>query len=59
MKTKHYEFTEIEMLAIREALDVQWHEHLKTLKPKSAKFIIMKKATRVLLDQFKSDVFKM
>ncbi len=56
MKTKHYELTEVEMMAIRNALDFHWHGELKKLKPISPLPLKVKKSARVLLDQFKQDV---
>jgi hypothetical protein len=56
MKTKHYELTYTEILAIREALDHAWHENWKTLNPYSPIAKEMKQVTRALLDQFKTDV---
>lgn len=57
LKTKHYELTEIEILAIREALDTQWYQ-IKDKDMISPIFKDMKKATLILLDQFKQDYSK-
>lgn len=58
MKTKHYEFTEVEMLALRESLDFYWFEKAKDLKPNSPLFKRVNKAVRPLLDQFTNDIFQ-
>ena len=55
MKTKHYELTEIEVLAIREALDMLWFDRMKDMKPNSPLIINMKSITKPLLEQFKQD----
>ena len=49
MTTKHYELTEIEILAIREALDKQWFA-IKDRKMQSPIIKSMQKATKILLD---------
>lgn len=56
MKTKQYQLTTVERMAIRNALDNQWHNESKHLKPLSPIAIKIKDATRILLDQFKHDV---
>ena len=58
MKTKCYEFTIIELMAIRDSLDDHWHNTLKNLKPISPIAIKEKNTVRILLDQLKNDIFK-
>jgi len=55
MKTKRYELTAVEILAIREALDMLWFGRMKDLKPNSPLIINMKAVIRPLLKQFKQD----
>jgi len=57
MKLKHYELTPTEIMAIRDSLDTQWHDKWKQIEPYSPLGKEMKTATRILLDQFKQDVF--
>ncbi len=54
--TKHYEFTTIEIMAIRNALDTEWHNNWKLRNSESPLAKDIKLATRALLDQFKQDV---
>lgn len=58
MKTKRYEFTQVEMLAIRDAL-IEEHQRLKKVNPNSPIFIQKKRAVEALKDQFKADCGKM
>ena len=55
MKTKQYLLTEIEVLAIRDAL-IEFKHHLKNVKPISDIAIAEKKAVTILAEQFKNDV---
>ena len=54
MKTKHYEFTQIELLALKEAC-IEYYQTTKHLKPNSSIAIRMFKALETLKDQFKND----
>lgn len=54
MKTKTYTFTEIEILALREAM-IEFKHSIKNNKPISPIFIEMKKAVTGLAEQFKDD----
>jgi len=55
MSTKHYELTDIEVLVIREALDMYWFDRMKKLEPSSPIMIKAKAITKPLLDQFNRD----
>ena len=57
LKTKHYEFTEVEMLAIRDTL-IEENQRLKAVKPNSPIFVKIKKAVGILKDQFVRDCQK-
>ena len=59
METKEYQLTKPEIMAIRNALDNQWHNESKHLKPLSPIAKDIKRSTRALLDQFKQDVFEL
>lgn len=59
MKTKHYEFTDVEVLAIREALDTFWHIHIKDRERVSPIYQKTKDVTKPLLDAFTTDYEKM
>ena len=54
MKTKTYLFTELEIIAIRDAL-IENKQRLKKLKPKSRNAVNYKIATTNLAEQFKTD----
>lgn len=59
MKTKTYTFTEIEILALREAMDFYYHEVSKrvgALDKLSPLFANMHKSVKALKDQFKDDL---
>ena len=55
MKTKHYEFTEIEILVIRESLTEYWHNTLKRSLANSPITKNMQNACKALKDQFIQD----
>ena len=55
IKTKQYLLTEIEVLAIRDAL-IEFKQQLKNVKPISDIAIAEKKAVTALVEQFKDDV---
>jgi len=54
MKTKQYLLTEVEMLAIRNAL-MEESVRLKSVYPKSPIFQAIKSATHALAEQFETD----
>ena len=58
MKTRHYEFTEHEIYAIRNALIEYWHSTVKNANPKSPFAIKEFKSVRPLIEQFKNDIIK-
>jgi len=54
MKTKHYEFTEDELMVLTNAM-IEYNQFVRGLNPRSPIAIRNKKIAKVLSDQFKTD----